>query len=73
MVSFLRLKRQCTASGDNYYAYSVATRPDEDHQVPCPVCGKVVQLRKFIGDKHNIRIPAHFKNYERNNKQEQQS
>lgn len=64
MVSFLRMRQQCDAGGDNYYRYGGAPQPDGEHKAPCPVCGKVVQLRKYIGDKHYIRIPTHFKRKE---------
>lgn len=61
MASFLRLKRMCPASGQNFYSYASNSLPDAEFLVICPECGKVVQLRKFINDRMRIRIASHYK------------
>lgn len=58
-MSFKSLKRNCFASGENFYNYGVKDRATVDGRVPCPICGKQIQLiarqvgfRKYIPHHH---------------------
>jgi hypothetical protein len=58
---------RCSASGENFYSYSTASR-GVGFKAPCPVCGLPVQLMRKRGStvKFNHIIPTHNKAQDEN-------
>ena len=58
-MSYARLQPVCEASNVHYCNYGGTGRKDADNRMPCPVCGKVVKLRKIGLDRWPNTIPHH--------------
>jgi hypothetical protein len=57
-----RLQPVCEAGGDKYTEYyGGSDRKDEQHRIPCPVCRKIVKLKKQGLDRFPSTIPHHHK------------
>lgn len=54
-----RLWPVCPASHVNYCNYKGSARKDAENRVTCPVCLKVVKLRKAAGESWPNTIPHH--------------
>lgn len=54
-----RLWPVCPASFTHLTAYANSVGKDADHRAPCPVCLKVVKLRKVGIDRYRETIPYH--------------
>lgn len=61
-MSFTFRRFGCPASGNSFYSYGGQGRTDSEGRVPCPECGKTVQLR--VEGAHSTRrtlIPNHHR------------
>lgn len=56
-----RLQPVCEASGDKYTSYGGTGRKDAEHRLNCPVCGKLVKMRKQGLDRFPSTIPHHHR------------
>ena len=49
----------CAASEKHHRSYPNAARKDYANRMPCPVCGKVVTLKRFGLDREPDTLPQH--------------
>ena len=60
-AGFARLQPVCEASGRNYTSYGGTGGKDAEHRLNCPVCGKLVKMRKQGLDRFPSTIPHHHR------------